>query len=85
MIYLEPMRTTLDIDDDVLAFARAKAEHSRMSMGQVISELVRKAIDAAASEGASLQTRNGIPLLPVRDQRALVTTELVNRLRDDEE
>lgn len=33
------MRTTLDLDDRVLEFARAKAHADHTSLGQVISEL----------------------------------------------
>ncbi|MGL4312404.1 MAG: hypothetical protein ACRCSO_00305 [Sphingomonas sp.] len=79
------MRTTLDIDEDILAFARAKAEQDRASMGQIISELARKAIQASASQGQPVEFRNGIQLLPAREKPAVITMELVNRLRDDEE
>jgi hypothetical protein len=38
------MRTTIDIDDDVLAAARDLARAEGRTMGQVISELARRAL-----------------------------------------
>jgi hypothetical protein len=40
------MRTTLVIDDDVLAAAREIAEHRGVAIGTVISELSRQGIEA---------------------------------------
>lgn len=74
------MRTTLAIDDDVLAAARGLAAQQRRSVGEVISMLVRQALRPAAATG---ETRNGIALLPVRADAVPVTLELVNQLRDE--
>jgi len=74
------MRTTLNIDDDILAAARAMAEQQHRSIGDVVSELVRTALyrpQAAAD-------RNGIPLLPVRKPAAVVGLDLVSALRDEQ-
>ncbi len=38
------MRTTLDIDDDVLAAAEGLASAQKMTVGKVISDLARKAL-----------------------------------------
>jgi hypothetical protein len=38
------MRTTLNIDDDVLRVLRGITESRRESMGKVVSDLVRKAL-----------------------------------------
>jgi hypothetical protein len=75
------MRTTLTIDDDVLEAARGLAERDEKTVGEVISGLARKAL--RAPEDFEFDTRNGVPLLPVRKGAMLVTTELVNRLRDE--
>lgn len=72
-------RTTLAIDDDVLAAARALAAQQRRSVGEALSDLARKGI---AADRVPRKSRNGIPLLPQRG--VVVTPELVNRLRDDE-
>lgn len=73
------MRTTLAIDDDVLAAAKGLAARQHKTLGEVISALARQALLPAAGGG----TRNGVPLLPVRDGAGPVTPELVNQLRDE--
>jgi hypothetical protein len=73
------LRTTLAIDDDVLAAARQLAERDERSLGEVISDLARKALAPAHAP----ETRNGIKLLPVGDHASPVTLEIVNRLRDE--
>jgi hypothetical protein len=78
-----PMRTTLAIDDDVLAAAKAMAERERRPLGVVISELARRGLGGAVPSRGSRAQRNGLPLLPVRKGAAPVTLELVNRLRDE--
>ncbi len=72
------MRTTLAIDDDVLTAARAIARQTNKTIGEVVSELARKALQAPSSLGE----RNGIPLLPVRKAGIIVTAEIINALRD---
>jgi hypothetical protein len=74
------MRTTLAIDDDILAAARYLAEREHKSVGEVISALARQGLERA-SRTARTQ-RNGVPLLPRRGG-ATVTPELVNQLRDE--
>lgn len=76
------MRTTLTIDDDVLLAAKALAAQQRRGVGEVISELARNALRGPKQQPG--RTRNGVPLLPVRDPSVVVTLELVNRLRDEE-
>ena len=41
---VHPMRTTLDIDSDVLQAAKELAEHRGTTAGKVLSELARKAL-----------------------------------------
>lgn len=74
------MRTTLTIDDDVLAAARSLAARERKSLGEVISALSRQALRPAAPPA---RVRNGLPLLPLRADATPVTLELVNALRDE--
>ena len=75
------MRTTLAIDDDVLAAAKAVAQRERRSVGAVISALARQALRREAA--GSARTRNGVPLLPTSASSAPVTMELVNQLREE--
>jgi hypothetical protein len=77
------MRTTLTIDDDVLAAARGLAERERRSVGEVISALARSALRPVGAGGG---VRNGVPLLPKsrHGKHAIpVTSELVRRLHDE--
>ena len=74
------MRTTLSIDDDVLAAAKGLASLQHKSVGEVISELTRQALRPNVQKN---KARNGVPLLPVRAGATAVTPELVNQLRDE--
>lgn len=74
------MRTTLDIDDDVLQAAKELAASRRQTAGQVLSALARSAL----TPKRSARTRNGVPLLPRRAAGAeRPTMKLVNALRDE--
>ena len=72
------MRTTLDIDDDVLLAAKALAKTQKSTAGKVLSDLAREAL------GASQPTtrRNGIPLLSPRKRASTVTSATVASLLD---
>jgi hypothetical protein len=73
------MRTTIAIDDDVLAAAKAIARQRRQTVGKVVSELARNSLRPPAPA----TKRNGIPLLPVHRADVIVTPEIINALRDD--
>lgn len=73
------MRTTLALDDDILAAARAIAERERKTIGQVVSDLARKSLN----DRPKPKTRNGIPVLDKRSRGVPITLEFVNRLRDE--
>lgn len=74
------MRTTLSIDDDVLAAARELAVTGNKSVGEVISSLARNAL---CPDAPRRRTRNGVPLLAVRPGVSRVTSELVHKLQDE--
>lgn len=74
------MRTTLAIDDDVLAAAKEMAATENKSLGEVISSLARTALQPVP---ARRRTRNGVPLLPVRPGSGRVTSELVRQLQEE--
>jgi hypothetical protein len=76
------MRTTLAIDDDVLAAAKHLAEREQRSVGEVISTLARQGLQRGTRGGRS--ERNGIPLLALRKGGQAVTLDLVNQLRDEQ-
>jgi hypothetical protein len=74
------VRTTLDIDEDVLQAAKELATARSMTAGQALSLLARKGL-APTRSGRS---RNGVPLLPKRPAGARhPTMKQVNGLRDE--
>jgi len=76
------MRTTLDIDDDVLQAAKEIAASRCSTTGKVISELARRGL---APPKQRVRVRNGVPLLPPREPgSAPLTLEFINRLRDED-
>ena len=77
---LNIMRTTLDIDDDVLETAKELAAKRGTTAGRVLSDLARSAL---APRNRIAHKRNGVPVLPQRRDGRLVTPEIVNRLRDE--
>ena len=80
------MRTTLRLDDDVLAAARVLARQRRRSVGYVISDLARQALSMSTDGGSQnvLKQRSGLPQLPVTASGGVVDLERVNQLRDEE-
>jgi hypothetical protein len=74
------MRTTLDLDDDVLQAAKELAAARRTTAGRIVSELLRQAMAPARKT----HVRNGVPLLPARPPGSgPLTLAVVNRLRDE--
>ena len=94
------MRTTLDIADDVLFAAKDFARRDKKTLGQVISEWSRSALqNAAAANNSPSSTSRASQVLSDEDQRFYdlgfvtlpnregvtgVTNELINRIRDEE-
>jgi hypothetical protein len=73
------MRTTLDLEVEVLQAAKEIASARGVSAGQVVSELLRKAL----APTRSTRTRNGVPLLGRKAGAPPLTMAMVNRLRDE--
>lgn len=74
------VRTTLDIDDDILQAAKEIAENRGTTAGKILSYLARRALESHTTR----HVRNGVPLLPRRPKGApKPTMNLVNRLRDE--
>jgi hypothetical protein len=81
MMYDRDMRTTLDIDEDVLQAAKEIAAMRKSTAGKVLSELARKALEPR--EETPL-VRHGVPILPARAGERHVSIDDVDRLLDDE-
>lgn len=81
------MRTTLDIDDDVLFAAKELAAKESKTAGKVLSEIFRRGIQVGApnsgtKKGGGYTLKNGIPVLPSRGE--VVTTEHIRRIMEEE-
>jgi hypothetical protein len=74
------MRTTLELDDDLLSAAKHLARQRRATLGRVISELARQSLAAKAP----LKIRNGVPLFVPKPGARKPGLRLVNQLRDGE-
>ncbi|MGZ5786494.1 MAG: hypothetical protein ACXWJM_11285 [Ramlibacter sp.] len=87
------MRTTLDIEDDVLFAAKEIARREKKSLGQVISDLARRAFAQGSGQPPSPKQPSGhraserlaaYGIRPLPARGVLVTNELIDRLRDEE-
>jgi len=77
------MRTTLDIEDDVLQAAKELAQRGGGTAGQVISDLARRGLTLpVAGRKNRPGLRGGVPVLPSRGE--LVTLEHVQKIQDEE-
>jgi hypothetical protein len=78
------MRTTLDIDDDVLLAAKELARREGATAGQVLSRLARKALLATSAEVTAREPAARYGFEPFASRGGVVTNELIDRLRADE-
>ena len=77
------MRTTLNIDEDVLLAVHERARREKRPAGQVLSELARQALTGPHRAGADPSSaRHGFQPLPRRGPA--VSNALIDRLREDE-
>jgi hypothetical protein len=72
------VRTTLNIDEDVVAVARQLAVGEHRSLGSVISELARRGLTPARVEADS-----GLPVIRVPAGTPPITPEMVRRALDE--
>ena len=73
------MRTTLDLDDDVLLAARELAAERRRSLGTVISELARRGLTPAR-----VDAEGDLPVIRVPAGTPPITAEMVRRALDED-
>jgi hypothetical protein len=74
------VRTTLDIDEDVLLAVKHRARAEHRSAGAVLSELARMALTASAPES----TESFLGFQPLPKRGGVVTNELIDQLREEE-
>ncbi|MGI8846165.1 MAG: antitoxin [Thermoleophilaceae bacterium] len=73
------MRTTLDLDEDVIAAARELAAEGRRSLGSVISELARRGLTPARVEADG-----DLPVIRVPAGAPPITPQMVRRALDED-
>jgi hypothetical protein len=80
------MRTTLDIDDDVLQAAKELARAEKKTAGQILSELARKALGRAAGQPAGAATaklaKEG-DWYVLSSRGGIITNELIDKIQDE--
>jgi len=76
------MRTTLEIDDDVMQAAREIARLKNQGVGRAISDLARRGLAPETSPVVELQ--DGIPVWKHGPGAVAVTSEMVRNLADEE-
>ncbi len=81
------MRTTLDIDDDLLAAAKELARREHTTAGEVISRLVRRSLTGEQAASTPSRSRRstvaGFQPFPARAE-VIATNAQVDALRDAE-
>jgi uncharacterized protein YPO0396 len=84
------MRTTLEIDDHVLEFARVQAKAEGVSLGKALSELARRGVDATLVTGVGnglVRRPDGLVTLDQRHGKSLTSEQVAAALeamdRDD--
>jgi hypothetical protein len=78
------MRTTLDIDEDVLEAAKEVARRERATLGETISRLARAGLNAPPPGVAGADPPGVAGFRPFPRRGALVTNERVDRLLGDD-
>jgi hypothetical protein len=76
------MRTTVDLDEDILRVAKDLARENEQSLGRVLSDLARRGLQPP--KGA-IGMRNGIPVFPRLPGAKPVTSEMVKELLESED
>ncbi len=73
------MRTTLDIDDNLLAIARIRAREKGISIGAAVSEIMRRGLEVPRT-----RSKRGFPVFQMPPDAPVITEEIVARYRDDD-
>jgi hypothetical protein len=74
-----PMRTTLTLDDDILKLAARQAKLRGVSLGQTVSDLLRKGLNASTPA----QDKDGLVVFHLPPDSPKVTTDDVRRLESE--
>ncbi len=75
------MRTTLDIDEDVLIAAKELGKREKKTAGEIITELARRALASPVASSKSKAGKHGFR--PFAKRGSVVSNELIDRLRNE--
>lgn len=78
------MRTTLDIEDDVLYAVKERAQREKRTAGQVISELAREALTGRHSVSVIAEEESFYGFEPFPHRGPAISNALIDELRDEE-
>lgn len=78
------MRTTLNIEDDVLHAVKERARRENRTAGEVLSELARLGLTRGDEPREVRETEGFYGFDPLPNRGEAVSNELIDRLRDDE-
>ena len=78
------MRTTLGIADDVLQAAKERARRERKTIGEMISDLARRALTSPPEPPSVKEPEAIYGLRPFAPRGGIVTNELIDKLREDD-
>jgi hypothetical protein len=89
----ESMRTTLDIDEDVLTVAKSIAKSQGRTLGAIVSQFARQSLQAeAAAQAVGFSSEDeldiklldfGITVFPAKEG-VTITNAMVNKIREQE-
>jgi len=78
------VRTTLDIDEDVLQAARGLAKREGKTIGELLSALARRGLAAVPQRSMVNEPTAIYGLRPFASRGGIVTNEMVDRIREDD-
>lgn len=86
------MRTTLDLDEDILAAAKSLAKAGQTTAGRIISDTMRRAIQMGLADPSQNITTKSLAMEPqavygfvplTSSGQQIVTSDMVRAIRDD--
>ena len=78
------MRTTLDVDEDVLQAVKERARRERRTAGEVLSELARAALTGNLRGGEIAETPSFYGFEPFPHRGPAISNAVIDQLREDE-
>ena len=77
------MRTTLDVDEDVLLAVKERARREKRSAGDVLSELARRALTGSLQAGEVAESPSLYGFTPFPHRGPAVSNLVIDQLREE--